>query len=215
MKRGLSCLAVMLLLALPMFVVGQNADDKIYTAVEQMPEFPGGAKALSKYLDSHAVYPKSAKTRHHQATVYVNFVVGSNGKLTDIKVVKNTFADLDSEAVRVVNSMPDWSPGKTNGTAVAVYYTIPIHFVFNEKSLVKSTVKRIEALIEQNKLDRALLYADSLLEAYDESSLAYRARADVYYKMGKFNHACEDIERAKAKGDLTLEDLVTKYCQQQ
>jgi len=101
---------------------------KVYTVVEEMPEFPGGINALREFITRIIKYPLEAQKANAQGTVIVNFVVNSNGKGERAKVVRGVHPALDAEAIRVVNSLPDWKPGKQRGTAVDVVYTMPIEF---------------------------------------------------------------------------------------
>lgn len=100
----------------------------IYEVVEQMPDFPGGQAALQKYLKKHVVYPESAKKKGVQGRVLVQFVVGKDGSICDTKVVRSVEPVLDREAVRVINNMPKWKPGRQKGKPVRVRYTVPVNF---------------------------------------------------------------------------------------
>lgn len=102
--------------------------EKIFTAVEENPKFPGGDAEMYKFLSKNVRYPEMAAQNDIQGKVYVQFVVEKNGAISDVKVLRGRDQDLDKEAVRVVKSMPNWIPGKMNGQAVRVYYTIPINF---------------------------------------------------------------------------------------
>ena len=111
---------------------------KLFTIVEQMPQFPGGDMELMKFLRDHIKYPEKARADKVVGMVVVNFVVNSFGKIEKIKVERGVNAELDAEAVRVISDMPDWSPGKQHGTAVDVAYTIPIQFKLDGGSNKKS-----------------------------------------------------------------------------
>lgn len=104
-------------------------NDSIFTAVEQQPSFPGGETALYRWLGEHMVYPSDAAEENVQGRVVVKFVIGKDGSIGNVKVVRGRHPSLDKEAVRVVRSMPRWSPGKQKGNAVRVWYTIPINFI--------------------------------------------------------------------------------------
>lgn len=110
-------------------VIDDAPADKVFTVVEQMPDFPGGQAALLKYLATNTVYPPIAKENDIEGTVYVQFVVDKGGSVGQVKVLRSVDKYLDKEAVRVVSSMPKWKPGKQNGKEVSVYYTVPIRFV--------------------------------------------------------------------------------------
>lgn len=103
-------------------------DEKPFVTVEQMPSFKGGESAMNKFITDNIKYPASAKENGIQGRVTVRFVITQNGKITDIKVIRGIDPACDKEAIRIVESMPDWEPGKQNGKAVSVYYTLPIKF---------------------------------------------------------------------------------------
>jgi protein TonB len=95
---------------------------------EQMPMFPGGDRKLMEYLKNHVQYPKECAEKNIQGRVIVNFVVERDGSITQAKVIRGIHPLLDAEALRVVNGMPKWLPGRQAGIVVAVKYTIPVTF---------------------------------------------------------------------------------------
>ena len=103
-------------------------ETKIFDVVEQMPTFPGGDAALMKYLNDHIKYPVVAEENGIQGRVICTFVVERDGSITDVKVMKSVDPSLDKEAIRVLKSMPHWIPGKQNGSAVRVKFTVPVTF---------------------------------------------------------------------------------------
>ena len=103
-------------------------ENKVFTAVEQMPQFPGGEAELMKYISKNLKYPPVAMENNIQGRVTIQFVVTKTGKIGEVKVARGKDPDLDKEAVRVVKSLPDFIPGKMNGQAVNVWYTVPITF---------------------------------------------------------------------------------------
>ena len=106
-----------------------KAKEKIWSCgVEQMPSFPGGQKALFEYLAANVRYPDDCEDTCVQGRVIVSFMVERDGCITEPKVVKSVYPSLDAEALRVVNGMPKWSPGKLNGEAVRIKYVIPVTF---------------------------------------------------------------------------------------
>ncbi|PTX22803.1 outer membrane transport energization protein TonB [Pontibacter mucosus] len=109
-------------------VVAEVVEEKPYTYVEQMPTFPGGDSEMMKYLGKNIRYPAAAQRAGVEGLVVLSFVVSSTGEISDIQVVKQLGAGTDEEAVRVVKSMPKWTPGKQNGRAVPVRYTLPVRF---------------------------------------------------------------------------------------
>lgn len=103
-------------------------EEEIFTVVETMPSFPGGEKALFGFLKKNIKYPAMEVENGIQGKVYVNFVVGKDGKIRDVKILRGVSKALDAEAVRVVKSFPSWSPGKQRGKTVTVRYMLPINF---------------------------------------------------------------------------------------
>ena len=103
-------------------------ETKVFDVVEQMPSFKGGDAALMEWLNKNIKYPVVAEENGIQGRVIVTFVVERDGSITDVKVVKSVDPSLDKEAQRVVRSMPKWIPGKQNGSAVRVKFTVPVTF---------------------------------------------------------------------------------------
>jgi len=106
----------------------QVEENKVFDVVEQMPSFPGGMGALMSWLNQNIKYPVIAAENGVQGRVVVQFVVEKDGSITDVKVAKSVDPSLDKEAARVVSAMPKWTPGKQNGSAVRVKYTVPVTF---------------------------------------------------------------------------------------
>lgn len=102
--------------------------EEIFTAVEQMPQFPGGEAELMKYVTNHIKYPTMAAENNIQGRVVVKFVVKKDGSVGEVQVLRGKDPDLDKEAVRVVRTLPKFIPGKMNGQAVSVWFTLPINF---------------------------------------------------------------------------------------
>ena len=105
-----------------------DKEEKAFDVVEVMPQFPGGAPKLFEYLSQNIRYPKDAMEADIQGRVIVTFVVGKDGSISDARVVKSVNPSLDEEALRVINAMPNWTPGTQSGKAVNVKYTVPISF---------------------------------------------------------------------------------------
>ena len=103
-------------------------DNKVFDVVEQKPQFPGGEAALLAYVSKNIRYPAMAQENNIQGRVVVQFVVTKTGSVGEVKVVRGKDPDLDKEAVRVVKTLPKFVPGKMNGHAVNVWYTLPIQF---------------------------------------------------------------------------------------
>ena len=105
-----------------------EVSNKVFDVVEEMPSFPGGQGALMSFLNSNIKYPVVAQENGVQGRVIVGFVVERDGSITDVKIMRSVDPSLDREAQRVVKSMPKWKPGKQNGSAVRVKYTVPVVF---------------------------------------------------------------------------------------
>ena len=101
---------------------------QIFMVVESMPEFPGGEPALYKFLGENIKYPQMAKESGIQGRVFVTFVVEKNGSVTDVRVLRGIGGGCDEEAIRVVQNMPKWTPGKQRGKSVRVQYNLPVKF---------------------------------------------------------------------------------------
>ena len=110
--------------------VVSKKNQKVFDVVEQMPEFPGGMEALVKYMAENMKYPEDAKKQQVEGRVLVQFIVETDGSVSNTEVLMRVFPSLDAEAVRVISGMPKWIPGKQNGKVVRVKYTIPVSFRF-------------------------------------------------------------------------------------
>ncbi len=108
------------------------SSDEIFVVVEQMPEFPGGEEAMLKFIYDNLKYPESLKAEMVEGMVIVSFEVHENGKIKNIKVLRGVHELLDKEAIRIIESMPDWKPGKQRGVLVKVQYNLPIKFYINQ-----------------------------------------------------------------------------------
>jgi tonB family C-terminal domain len=105
-------------------------EEEVFTIVETMPEFPGGEAALRKFIADNIRYPTLAQENGIQGKVVVEFIIGKDGGVYDIAISRSVEGSLDKEAVRVVNLMPKWIPGKKNGKTVKVKYFLPVMFRF-------------------------------------------------------------------------------------
>ena len=128
-------LFVMLLLAVCCHMTAQaqktvvsQTNQKVYESVEQMPEYPGGMQAMVEFLQTNMKYPEDAAKQKVEGRVMVQFVVETDGSISDVHVARQVFPSLDAEAVRVVQVMPKWTPGKEKGRVVRVKYNLPIVF---------------------------------------------------------------------------------------
>lgn len=116
----------------PVVVAAKEEEEEsaeVFFIVEDMPEFPGGEMALRTYIANAIKYPVIAQENGIQGKVYVTFVVGKDGKVSNATIARGVDPSIDKEALRVVNSLPAWKPGKQRGKPVNVSYTVPINFV--------------------------------------------------------------------------------------
>ena len=107
----------------------------VYYKAEESPSFVGGDAALSKYLNDNIKYPEAAKAQELEGTVFVDFIVSADGSVRNVVATDDAGEDVDQtlrdEAIRVVSSMPKWSPGRQHGKPVHVSYSLPITFQIN------------------------------------------------------------------------------------
>ena len=119
----------------------EKEDNNVYTDVDKKPEFPGGYSALYKFIADHLKYPETAKMKRIQGKVFVKFIVGKEGNVEDPEVVKSDDPALNSEAIRVVSSLPKWIPGSHKGKKVRVANTITVNFKLDEQPIVNEMPK--------------------------------------------------------------------------
>ncbi|WP_321438745.1 TonB family protein [uncultured Bacteroides sp.] len=125
--------------------------EDVYTAVEVMPQFPGGEKALLKYIASNLKYPVQSQENKIEGKVYIRFIVTEKGNITKVTVMRSLDQYCNEEALRVIKEMPKWTPGKQNGKNVSVYYVIPIMFKLTgspANSEKNTTKKNYHAVID-------------------------------------------------------------------
>ena len=123
--------ALMMLVLLFSFMTSTaqtKKNDMVFDVVEVMPQFPGGQIAMLQYLMKNIKYPEQAMKEGIQGRVAVSFIVEKDGSISDVKPVLSVHPLLNKEAVRVVESMPKWSPGKHNGKPVRVRFNLPVMF---------------------------------------------------------------------------------------
>lgn len=161
--------------------VKNNKEKEVFMVVEEMPQFPGGVKALRLYLARSVKYPAVAQEKGIQGKVLVDFVVTKDGSVSSVKVARGVDPSLDAEAVRVVQSMPNWNPGTQRGVNVDVSYTIPIEFALQSPA---TNLLKTETTIKTN--DEAFVVVEEMpefpgglvaLRAFLSSAVKYPAAA--------------------------------------
>lgn len=126
--------ALMMLVLLFSFMTSTaqtKKNDMVFDVVEVMPQYPGGQIAMMKYIMENIKYPKQAMKERIQGRVTVRFIVEKDGSISDVKPILSVHPLLNKEAVRVVESMPKWTPGKHNGKPVRVRFNLPVMFKLN------------------------------------------------------------------------------------
>ena len=117
------------LISLSLFAqTAATGEEMVFKVVEHPPEFPGGPAALTDYVQKNVKYPPEAQKAGLKGKVYINFIVETDGSLTDIQVMNGLGEGCDEEAVRVIEAMPNWQPGTQSGRAVRVRFRMPVLF---------------------------------------------------------------------------------------
>ncbi len=111
--------------------ITETDSSPVFTIVEEMPSFVGGEDARTRFLATNIIYPETATNQRIQGTVYVSFIINGEGFVTDVKILRGIGGGCDEEAVRVVQMMPKWNPGRQNGKTVRVLFNMPIDFRIN------------------------------------------------------------------------------------
>lgn len=116
----------------PIAAKKEEVIEEVIDLPDVWPSFPGGDLALAQYLSANIVYPKKAKYTNTQGAVYIEFIVGKDGEIEGAKVLRGIGLGCDEEALRVVNQMPKWIPGKQKGHPVKVRFRLPIKYTLRE-----------------------------------------------------------------------------------
>ena len=134
-RKNVSLKVVLMMLVLLFSFMTSTAqtkkNDMVFDVVEVMPQFPGGQIAMLKYIMENIKYPEQAMKEGIQGRVAVRFIVEKDGSISDVKPILSVHPLLNKEAVRVVESMPKWTPGKQNGKPVRVRFNLPVMFKLN------------------------------------------------------------------------------------
>ena len=155
----------------------EKGEELIFQVVEQMPEFPGGMGEAMKFLAKNMKYPVAAQQAKIEGRVIVQFVVGKDGSVSDVKVMRGVSPELDAEAIRVVSMMPKWIPGKQRGKAVAVKYTMPIMFRLQTPKPDKeetASLQQINLKVDKDvSSENVAMVKDVLREGYREMIMEF------------------------------------------
>lgn len=152
-------------LSQPLFLFAQIPEhriekDSVYSFVEQQAEFPGGIQALSDFLALNLIYPEQAIADSIEGRIYVEFIVEKDGSLSSVKILRGIGGGCDEEAIRVIQLMPEWNPGESNGETVRVKNTLPVNF-----SLAKPAISQTKIYIEVDTLPQ-FKGGDEMLSKY-------------------------------------------------
>jgi TonB family protein len=208
-------LLAILLLSLSLGTRGQSADssrtsdEPVYTIVEEMPEFPGGIRACYKYISEQVKYPELARELAIGGKVFLKFMLDEQGDIVSCDVVKSSgFQPLDEEAMRVVRSMPRWSPGKQNGRSVKVYFNLPIIFHIDGPCLVFNT---------SNKNEKYRLAKEAIIAKDNKLALSYYEAdpgdVDAWYNMAVLHFYKKNKREAKRYFELVVANVTNRESQ--
>jgi periplasmic protein TonB len=128
MNRIVSLSIILLFLTLGMSASAQSGQDEFFVVVEEMPAFPGGDEALHAFIGKNLQFPESAREENVDGVVYASFIVEKDGMVTNPDIVRGLHPDCDAEVLRVISTMPAWTPGKQRGNPVRVKLVIPVRF---------------------------------------------------------------------------------------
>ena len=193
-----------------------------FTVVETMPQFQGGSVELMKFIQKSVTYPKIAKDNGFVGKSYIKFVVTDSGKIENCEVLKSSgYEILDAEALRVINIMPLWSPGKQNEKAVNVAYSIPINFSLGSGfSPSKAADKQTEEYILEMGLiylnggffQKAITCFDRYISLNKSNAVAWLSKGASYYNLKKEKEACECWSEAYKLGNKEAGSFMKEYC---
>lgn len=149
------------------YLSAKNAST-VYSTAEQMPEFPGGMKAFRAYLDQHLDYPPKAKAAKKDGVVVVRFIVERNGSISNAQIARRLEATMDTAALEVIETMPDWIPARDNGKAIRCRYSVPVTFKL-PKPRPKPAATEVPPMdtLRPLGIDSTALAKDSLTTAID------------------------------------------------
>ncbi|MBO7045052.1 MAG: TonB family protein [Prevotella sp.] len=154
-------------------------DEPAFDVVEEMPQFPGGMAALMEFLSKNIRYPKEAFEANKQGRVLATFVIETDGSISEAKVVKSVDPSLDEEALRVINAMPNWTPGKQSGKVVRVKYTVPINFRLDGKAKEAPTAVGIFTPTEKLTVTGTFTPTETPLVVVDDKTIDFEKMKDI------------------------------------
>jgi len=181
-----------------------KAQQPVFRYVEQFPEFLGGEDAMYSFIAKTAIYPTDAYQQKKQGKVFVEFIVETNGQLSDVKIVKGLFPSLDNEALRIIKGMPNWKPGKQKGERVRVYHSLPVEFTLDQGTHdenIPTALMPVFILVNDQKMSEANVTLDELI-AQHPTNLDFLSTKVIFYLQSKqFNEACTLMNQVRSLGD--------------
>lgn len=180
-------------------------EEEAFEIAEVTPEYPGGLPALMSFLSQNVKYPAKAAEKKIEGTVTVKFIVNKDGSISDAIILRGVEPSLDAEALRVISSMPKWTPGKQRGKEVRVKYTIPIRFRITQPASQEKKVEVVAASIDKPTADN-----DAVFEVVENSP---QYPGGISALMEFLNQNIKYPEKAaaeKREGIVTVQFVVTK-----
>jgi TonB family protein len=192
-------------------------------AGDAMPSFPKGDIALAEFIKKSIIYPEYEKTNGITGVVFVTFIIDTNGKVVDPKILKKSLIGpgLNKEAIRIVKTMPLWNPAIQNGKHIKVQMNLPIRFsldqakIVDEKEYIKKGNEHYNLGVkksEENNYEEAVTEFTNTLKYLPEDIDALYNRGIMYYKLNKNELACNDWKKIKELESPSADELLKKYC---
>lgn len=194
--------------------VDQVSKTEVFNIAEEMPEFPGGPKAMMLFIQKTLNYPLQAKEKGFQGKVFLKFIVNNDGAIDSVFVLKSSgYRILDNEAIRVIKVMPKWKPGFQNGKPVPVYFNLPISFNLVEESKGTDYYNAGLKFFKDGKfVDAKENYKKAYKLNYKDQDALYNLGV-TYYKLNQKDSACYCWNEMKDKfQSKDAEELIKKYC---
>lgn len=200
------------------FFAIKNNGDSLYYMTEKIADFPGGQNNLFHFLGTNIVYPGTAKVKNIQGKVYVNFIIDKTGFIKNINIIKGVDPLLDDEALRVIKTMPKWSPAEHNGQKVSSIYNLPISFTmkdgggrltspgtpmkYKSSSDYTPTDNRGKGhkYLDEGDYEKAIYYFSKIIKVQKDDSALLYYRGIAYHKNGDSKKAKKDLIKAEELG---------------
>jgi TonB family protein len=205
-----------------LFNSGLGAQDNVLAVAEKMPEFPGGNGEMAIFLQKNINCPTMARENGETGKVFVKFIVDTGGKILSPIVLKSSgYKSLDNEAIRVVQTMPNWNAGMDAGKKVSVYFNLPISFnslgvMTPEKRAALKAADENRVLAREQYANRnlteALKYYDLAIAAYSEDYESLYKKAKIQIELNDTKGACKTLSKLKSYGRNDGDELMQKHC---